>query len=397
MDEEVATSRHTAASSGTCEAEDDDDFADDPSGDLVTSMQVADFLAEAAPTLYFARWFGFSTLSGLRDDCEPHASLLVSEVDEADAAGAARDERRYFRLGTPGAVSSLHHDEYHNAFVQLNGSKRWWLLPPTAWQATRGFPRGHARARQSPRHPSFTWPLAEFEAAGGASVVTQRGDVLYIPPYWLHQTVTRDRSVAVNLWSPSRESRHAARTIGLASELLDASGVLLAATRGGDSEKLRALCTGALAVRIAAEALLAPSEGGMGEVRALLRELHTAHYGAHMRKAGRRPQSRQRQSSPSAPSPASCGATAAVDGDDAACAAFALDGGTLELARRLAETLAGLPEGVRTLTLADVATEIAEQLVMATPAAGGASASATWGGGERGKARVVRCLLVDLQ
>ena len=96
-------------------------------------------------------------------------------------------ERRYFRIGTPGAVSSLHYDEYHNSFVQLAGTKRWWLMPPSSWHVAMGFPRGHDRARQSPRAPIFEWSESERRSAGARELLTSPGDVLYLPPYWLHQ------------------------------------------------------------------------------------------------------------------------------------------------------------------------------------------------------------------
>ena len=86
---------------------------------------------------------------------------------------------------TAGTVSSLHHDTYHNVFVQVAGAKRWWLLPPTAWQHAYSFPKGHERARQSPRVPVFEWHRRARRAAGAREVVTRPGEVLHVPPYWL--------------------------------------------------------------------------------------------------------------------------------------------------------------------------------------------------------------------
>ena len=101
------------------------------------------FRDEDAPALYYARWMGQPDLDRLRADVTPHESLLI-EDDGASSDG----ERRYLRLGSAGAASSLHFDVYHNTFVQLVGEKRWLLLPPDAWAEAWSFPRGHPRARQ---------------------------------------------------------------------------------------------------------------------------------------------------------------------------------------------------------------------------------------------------------
>ena len=45
---------------------------------------------------------------------------------------------------------------------QVNGSKRWWLLPPTSWAVARGFPKGHERARQEAQR------LLQADARGNA-------------------------------------------------------------------------------------------------------------------------------------------------------------------------------------------------------------------------------------
>ena len=184
----AATSAAGDAGDGTCEAplaeahDGEADattppgFADDPSGEMVASLPTASLRA-SPPVVYYARWMGFEALAALRADAAPDAALIGG-----DAGGA---ERRYFRLATAGTVSSLHHDTYHNVFVQVAGAKRWWLLPPTAWQHAYSFPKGHERARQSPRVPVFEWHRRARRAAGAREVVTRPGEVLHVPPYWL--------------------------------------------------------------------------------------------------------------------------------------------------------------------------------------------------------------------
>ena len=216
-------------------------FADDPSGEMVASLPTASLRASPPPVVYYARWMGFEALAALRADASPEAALIG-----ADAGGA---ERRYFRLATAGTVSSLHHDTYHNLFVQVSGAKRWWLLPPTAWKHAYSFPKGHDRARQSPRVPVFEWDRRARRAAGAREVVTKPGEVLYVPPYWLHQTATISRTAAVNLWSPSDEARRAEEGLLLLSDLHPA--VTAAAS------KRAALCVCARAARAIAAHVVA--------------------------------------------------------------------------------------------------------------------------------------------
>ena len=92
-------------------------LADDPSGHEEEVMGIRDFFADAAErTLYYARWMGHTDLAPLRADAEPFDTLLL---DDDGGKSAPHDERRYFRLGSAGCTSSLHYDEYHNAFVQV--------------------------------------------------------------------------------------------------------------------------------------------------------------------------------------------------------------------------------------------------------------------------------------
>ena len=55
---------------------------------------------------------GFEELQPLTDDAAPHWPLYIDDTAESNK-GSGPQERRYFRLGSPGCVSTLHYDEYH--------------------------------------------------------------------------------------------------------------------------------------------------------------------------------------------------------------------------------------------------------------------------------------------
>ena len=339
-------------------------LAPDPSGEVVATLSTSRFFeADESAPIYFARWFGYNALEHLRADAMPMRPLLI-----ADDVGDHDEERRYFRLGSVGSVSSLHYDSYQNLFAQVSGQKQWWLLPPTSWQVAMGFPRGHERARQSPRSPVREWSAEEASAAGVIHVRTVPGEVLYVPPYWLHQTNTTHTSVAVNVWSPSREAQHAATALSLTSEL---HGALL-----GSASKAAAMCVAARAVRAAAAALAPDEPGG------LLEAIHAAQHAHVSRRGG----PRRASASSNVDAPAPPAAAAAALADDACGGPCEAPSATeAASAERIADAIrTRLPAGVAQLTLADLLAELAEHVASAVPP--------TWRGA-KGKARAVRCLI----
>jgi len=102
-------------------------------------------------------------------------------------------------FGAAGVSAATHFDLSHNLFVQASGRKTFSLLPPSAHRLARLHPIWHgshlaARTRLSP---------AEVTAAGGFEVTLDAGDVLYLPPAWLHRVVSVEPNVGLNLWTDS--------------------------------------------------------------------------------------------------------------------------------------------------------------------------------------------------
>ena len=72
--------------------------------------------------------------------------------------------------------------------AQLSGSKRFLLAPPSAWPLVRVFPFLHPSHAQCQRDLDAL-DGAELAAAGGQSAILSRGDVLYLPPLYFHETL----------------------------------------------------------------------------------------------------------------------------------------------------------------------------------------------------------------
>ena len=110
-------------------------------------------------------------------------------------------------LGSAGASTPLHYDTSHNVYAQLSGNKTAVLLPPSAAALARLYPSLHPGYRQAQLQPELQQrhgteisrsPAAKLGAK--ALVVTlQPGDVLVLPPYWLHRMEAGAGAVAASV------------------------------------------------------------------------------------------------------------------------------------------------------------------------------------------------------
>jgi hypothetical protein len=136
---------------------------------------------------------------------EPPMGLqLLSAMQQLSAASNTSLAFASIWLASQGAGTPLHYDTSHNFFVQLHGRKRARLLPPSAAAKARLYPSLHPGYRQSQIDISDA-ALGQHLLAGVESKDSQRramaaralaneamevilspGDVLSLPPYWLH-------------------------------------------------------------------------------------------------------------------------------------------------------------------------------------------------------------------
>lgn len=103
-------------------------------------------------------------------------------------------------VSSANATSPLHYDASHNVFVQVVGRKRFLLVPPS---------RAHdGLALYSVHHPchraSARGNVAEL-LESAELVDLEAGEVLYLPPFYLHQVTSLSPSCSVNMYIPARE------------------------------------------------------------------------------------------------------------------------------------------------------------------------------------------------
>jgi hypothetical protein len=110
-------------------------------------------------------------------------------------------------LGQPGATTPCHYDGYSNLYAHLQGAKRFYLLPSARWRESYAYPLLHPSYGQcqinltAPDQTAYPASRPLHEQPDALIADLQPGDLLYLPPFWIHEVVTVAPSVSVNFWS----------------------------------------------------------------------------------------------------------------------------------------------------------------------------------------------------
>ena len=102
---------------------------------------------------------------------------------------------------------AAHYDGHQNHVLQVLGSKIWLLFPPEMATFLDLFPLGHPSERHSildfaePQEEHLEHLIAKY----GKKAVLTPGDILYVPPKWIHFTISiTDETISIN-WFTRRE------------------------------------------------------------------------------------------------------------------------------------------------------------------------------------------------
>lgn len=142
-------------------------------------------------------------------DVTPWESFALPESGEDDT-------RVNTWVSCAGVTMHAHYDLAHNTFVHLLGRKRFYLLPPAHTTALYIAPKGHPQFRSSLIANLHEVSLRRFPLFASVDQVwlvdLAPGDVLYVPPGWIHlvkavRNVHADEplSVSVNIFSNTAE------------------------------------------------------------------------------------------------------------------------------------------------------------------------------------------------
>ena len=111
----------------------------------------------------------------------------------------------------------MHYDTHHNFNVQVAGTKKFWLLPPSAWRSVAPNPVFHPSDRHSRLPLSEVSAILQQDTNGRQKLLQatlSSGEMLYIPPYYFHaveaQFATKNShslegAINVNAFSLSQE------------------------------------------------------------------------------------------------------------------------------------------------------------------------------------------------
>jgi hypothetical protein len=134
---------------------------------------------------------------------QPLAPLLLSPRGNSQAN---------LWLGRRGIITSSHFDLQYNFFFQFEGAKTFELYPPTS--KLRLYPNTHphqAHVFPAPHEASDAGQCESGETKSNEKQLKRyvaklkRGDMLIVPPLWLHHVRTDSRSVSLNVWSDAPE------------------------------------------------------------------------------------------------------------------------------------------------------------------------------------------------
>ena len=144
-------------------------------------------------------------------DIEPREWLAVDRRGGGGHRGSDANSTTWW-VGGNGVCTGAHYDTSHNFFVQISGTKRFILSPPSAHGRYRLHPFLHPLGIFTTRAQHALAPAASSSSPSlplveGLSAQLNPGDAIYIPPLWFHTATAPEAtpSLGINVWSASAE------------------------------------------------------------------------------------------------------------------------------------------------------------------------------------------------
>lgn len=108
-------------------------------------------------------------------------------------------------VGPGGNTSPLHYDRANNFFIQLYGTKKFWLADPM--QFNNIYPNScFSKAAYMSKVNLYTpdnIKYPKFSKVNFIDFTIEAGEMLFLPAYWWHQVYSVDTTVSMNIWCSS--------------------------------------------------------------------------------------------------------------------------------------------------------------------------------------------------
>ena len=167
------------------------------------------------PYYYYARGLADADCTQIRAEL-PWIQQLQDGLDNRDGFQVSKHTQLW--LAQPGVATHTHYDVFNNFYMQLKGTKQFFLSPPSARQRLQAFPGTHQQARQSQLNFSCSGSTEdedlqtpdEHSNAGAGTLagrtaaeeaVLKAGEVLFIPAYTFHQVHPLSFSGSINIFT----------------------------------------------------------------------------------------------------------------------------------------------------------------------------------------------------
>jgi len=171
----------------------------EPNYEIVNMTSEEFFTTKDAVT--FSHHFGGSVYETFAEDVGDMSFMRVVDTDEPEKV---KSESNIW-MARAGATTGLHYDYSHNMFAQISGCKRFLVYKPSQIASSKMHPLLHPRNRQSQLDGHKTLENDNLEAYVAD---LYPGDVLYLPPYFMHRVSAfkcggDEFSISINTWSDS--------------------------------------------------------------------------------------------------------------------------------------------------------------------------------------------------
>ena len=132
----------------------------------------------------------------LKGDLRPNSFIYRTDEDRKAA-------KQYMWISSSGMITHGHFDQDYNLFVQVLGTKRFTLWPPSQHEHLYMFPRVHPlwhKSRINFRDVDIG-SFPDFTRSRAVQATLGPGDMLFVPPYTWHYVETLSPSVSLSTWS----------------------------------------------------------------------------------------------------------------------------------------------------------------------------------------------------